>query len=95
MIELPVKLEEAALGAKIDLPTPHGEISVTIPAGSPSGKSLRFKGMGIRPEGKPRGDLIAELRIVLPAELNPAQRAAIESFAAASDNFDPREKLTW
>ena len=47
-ITVPITLLEAAEGARIDLPTPHGTVSLTVPKGSSGGKSLRLKGMGIR-----------------------------------------------
>ena len=55
-LAVPVTLAEAALGAKIDVPTPQGEISLKIPPGTSSGKRLRLKGLGVpNAEGRPRG----------------------------------------
>ncbi|MFK7766579.1 MAG: DnaJ C-terminal domain-containing protein [Mariniblastus sp.] len=67
-VTVPISILEAAEGAKIDLPTPHGTITVTVPAGSSSGKSLRLKGMGIKSKDR-SGDLIANLQVTLPEEI--------------------------
>lgn len=64
-LDLPVTPWEAALGAKLKLPTPKGVVNLNIPQGSQTGRKLRLKGRGI--PSNPAGDLIATLRIVLPA----------------------------
>jgi len=64
-MEQPVPLYDAVLGGKVPVRTPEGTVSMTIPAGSSSGKVLRLKGRGAYANGK-RGDLLAKLMIVLP-----------------------------
>ena len=64
-MDQPVSLYDAVLGGKVPLRTPEGTVSMTIPAGSSSGKVLRLKGRGAFANGK-RGDLLAKLMIVLP-----------------------------
>lgn len=90
----PITLAEAAMGAKIDVPTPRGAVSVSVPAGASSGKKLRLKGQGVRPEGKPPGDLYVELQIVLPEGLSDEEK---EQLAAVSHNHpqNPRAHLRW
>lgn len=61
---VPVAPWEAALGAHIDVPTPFGQVQVSVPAGSQSGRKLRLKGRGI--PGAPPGDLYLILEVVLP-----------------------------
>ncbi len=61
---VPVAPWEAALGAHIDVPTPSGQVQVSVPAGSQSGRKLRLKGRGI--PGAPPGDLYLILEVVLP-----------------------------
>src|SRR5205085_4466250 len=70
-VKVPVTLAEAALGAKVDVPTPQGTISLTIPPGTSSGKKLRAKGRGVETKGGEPGDLYAEIQIVLPKPLEP------------------------
>lgn len=64
-MDQPVPLYDAVLGGKVPVRTPEGTVSMTIPAGSNSGKVLRLKGRGAYANGK-RGDLLAKLMIVLP-----------------------------
>jgi DnaJ-class molecular chaperone len=66
-VKVPVTFAEAALGAKIDLPTPRGTISLGIPSGTSSGKRLRVRGMGVKTSTE-TGDLYAEVQIVLPGK---------------------------
>ena len=92
-VSVPITLLEAAEGAKVELPTPHGRVSLSVPAGCSSGKSLRLKGMGIR--GKDRsGDLIATLQLVVPDEIVPQDIEAIKSLSESWDN-PMRDELTW
>ena len=58
-VKVPVTLAEAALGGKVDVPTPKGTISLSIPAGTSSGQKLRIKGMGVTTDKGGAGDLYA------------------------------------
>jgi DnaJ-class molecular chaperone len=93
-VKLPLTLAEAALGAKIDLPTPHGTIALKIPAGTSSGKRLRVKGHGVRPKSGEPGDLFAVIEIQLPADLDDADREAIARLAEKHPS-QPRAELAW
>lgn len=64
-MDQPVALYDAVLGGKVPVRTPEGTVSMTIPAGSSSGKVLRLKGRGAFADGR-RGDLLAKLMITLP-----------------------------
>ncbi len=66
-MDQPVALYDAVLGGKVPVRTPEGTVSMTIPAGSSSGKVLRLKGRGAFADGK-RGDLLAKLMISLPED---------------------------
>ena len=89
-IEVPVSLTEAALGAKVDVPTIDGTMTMTLPAGTSGGTKLRLRGKGV-PRGKSgeRGDQIAIIRVVAPRNLTPEQRQLFESFAKSTDE-NPR-----
>lgn len=89
-IDLPVSPWEAALGAKVKLPTPGGVIDLTVPAGSSSGRKLRLKGRGI-PGGNP-GDLYAILQIALPPADNEKANALYRKMAQELA-FNPRAGL--
>lgn len=94
-LTVPVSVSEAALGARIDLPTPHGTVTLTIPGGSSGGKLLRLKGLGIKKTDGTAGDLVAELRIVVPDKLSPEQENLFQSLAEQTANENPRSKLKW
>ena len=65
-LDLPVTLREAVLGAKIAVPTPRGEVTLTVPPRADSGTQLRLRGRGVAEHGgTPAGDLIVTLRLVL------------------------------
>jgi len=90
---LPVTLGEAVQGAKVDLPTPWGTITLKIPPMTSSGRKLRAQGMGVRHANGVSGDLIAEVQIVLPESLDEATATAI--LEAVSGQPDPRSTLRW
>ena len=98
LVNLPITLSEALEGAKVDLPTPWGTISLRIPPGTSSGKRLRASGMGVRHANGAKGDLIADVQIVLPASADAAATAALleaARAAQASDPQPPRAALSW
>lgn len=90
--EVPIAPPEAALGAKIKVPTPDGSVTMTIPAGVQSGQSLRLRGKGWpRPKGG-RSDQIVKLKIVVPKDLSDAERECYEKLRATS-SFNPRAAI--
>jgi DnaJ-class molecular chaperone len=93
-VRVPITLAEAAQGAKVDVPTPLGTISLTVPPNTSSGKRLRIKGHGVRPANQPPGDLFAEIQIVLPDGLSDEERRQL---ADISNRYpqSPRADLRW
>lgn len=75
-----IRFSEAALGAKIEVPTIDGKrMSLTIPAGTQSGSKMRLKGYGMASmDGRGRGDAYVKIRIAVPKRVNNRQRAIIE-----------------
>jgi len=93
VLEVPVTLDEAALGATVEIPTPDGRVSLKVTPGSQDGKLLRVKGRGApRLKGSGRGDLLARLRVTVPAKLTKAQKAALQEFQKATTT-NPRDRL--
>lgn len=94
VLDLPITLSEAALGAKVDIPTLEGgEVTLTIPPGTVSGATLRLKGKGFAdPRSGQRGDQRVRIKIVPPKELTDEQRELLQSFAQA-DLSNPRGEL--
>ena len=89
-LDLPVTPWEAALGARVPVPTPGGAVQVTIPAGSQSGKRMRLKGRGL--PGSSPGDLYVVLKMVNPPLESTATKSLYEKMAKELD-FDPRASL--
>jgi len=87
-VELPITFDEAVLGAKVDVPTINGPVSMTIPKGSSSGQRLRLKGKGIE-RCKSAGDQTVRLKIVLPKDVTEDMRELAERWRDAVA-FDPR-----
>ena len=91
-VKVPVTPLEAYDGAKVSVPTPEGSVQLSIPAGSKNGAKLRLRGKGIERKGKPRGDLIAHLELVLPDVGSEAVTEALETVQEAFEG-DPRSEL--
>lgn len=89
--KLPITLAEAVQGAKVDVPTPWGTISLKIPPMTSSGRKLRAQGMGVRNANGVSGDLIAEVLIMLPTEIDDSVTSAI----ATTSQPDPRSGMRW
>jgi molecular chaperone DnaJ len=93
VLELPVTYPEAALGATVEIPTPDGPVALKVPAGTESGKLLRVKGRGApKLKGGGRGDLLARVKVTVPAKLTKAEREALEAYGKAARER-PREGL--
>jgi curved DNA-binding protein len=89
---LPVTPAEAALGAKVQVPTPTGGVvEVTVPRNARNGLKLRLKGRGLA--GKTPGDLYLLIDIALPPADSDEARKAYEQLAQATASFHPRQHL--
>ncbi|MFK7817423.1 MAG: DnaJ C-terminal domain-containing protein [Planctomycetaceae bacterium] len=94
VVEVPVTPAEAALGAKVEVPTlDEGELLLTVPAGTSSGARLRLRGKGITDArtGK-QGDELVVVKVVLPAELSEEQVNLYQQLAELEDG-SPRDGL--
>ncbi len=84
IVEVPVSFPTAALGGKVEVPTPEGAVSLKIPAGSEDGKLLRIKGRGApRLKGSGKGDVLARVRIQVPQRVNKKERQLLEELQKA------------
>ena len=80
--EVPINFAQAALGDEIGVPSLDGKISLKIPPGTQSGKVFRFKGKGVPDaNGRGKGDLVVEIRVVTPQKLDGKQRHLFEELA--------------
>jgi len=89
-LELPLAPWEAALGARVKVPTPAGKVDLRIPENSQAGRKLRLKGRGI--PGKSPGDLYVTLKIVLPPADNDKAKSLYQQMAE-DISFNPRAGL--
>jgi molecular chaperone DnaJ len=92
-VDVPVTFVEATLGATIEVPTLGGDpVRLRVAPGTPSGRVLRVKGRGVStPKGE--GDLLATVQVAVPSHLPAGAREALEAFAAAMPDENPRADL--
>jgi DnaJ-class molecular chaperone len=90
VLEVPLSVAEAAVGATVDVPTPDGSrLGVKVPAGTSSGARLRLRGKGIK-----GGDQYIEIKVMVPAAKDARSRELIEEFAKLNPQ-NPRAGLPW
>jgi len=86
-IELPLAPWEAALGARVKVPTLGGSVDLTVPAGAQSGQKLRLRGRGM--PGSPPGDQFVVIKLITPPAQTAAEREAYERMKREF-TFNPR-----
>ena len=85
IVDVPVSYADAALGAKLEVPTPDGPISLKVPAGSQPGKLLKIKGRGVpHLKGGGKGDLLARLKLTVPEKVSKKERELLEELRKVS-----------
>ena len=90
LLELPVSLAEAVLGARVSVPTVTGPVTMTIPKGSDTGRQLRLRGKGI--QKKNPGDEIVTLKVLIGPSSDPELAAFLEKWVPQHP-FDPRQGM--
>ncbi len=94
-VEAPIGITECALGARVDVPTLDGMTTVTIPAGTSSGRKLRLRGKGVHRPGKTTpGDQYVTIKIVAPPSVSAKGAELLRQFDE-TDKYDPRENAPW
>lgn len=89
-VELPISLAEAILGGKVQVPTPTGPVTATVPKWSSSGRVLRLKGKGVARRDGARGDEYATLKVTLPETPDPELEQFVAQWSARKAS-KPRE----
>jgi molecular chaperone DnaJ len=94
-LTVPVRFDEAALGADIKVPTLNGTpVTVKVPPGTPNGRTFRVRGRGATRKDGSKGDLLVTVDVQVPASLDAQSREAVEAYrAAVADGADPRAGL--
>jgi len=91
-VQLPVSPWEAALGARVPVPTLAGDVDLAIPAGSQSGRKMRLKGRGMPASGKSAaGDQFVVVQIHAPIASTPEDRDTYAQMQQHFSGFDPRK----
>jgi DnaJ-class molecular chaperone len=93
LLELPLSLYEALLGAKLEVPTLDGPITLTIPPGTSSGSKLRIKGRGVF-RGDEKGDQYVVTKVILPRTLDESDRKLLEELQRKHP-INAREDVEW
>ncbi len=97
IVEVPLSVDEAVLGAKVEVPTIHGKVALNIPKGTSGGQTFRLRGKGIEnARTKKAGDQHVRTKLVLPSQPDPELEKAMQQWREAHDGtsgFDPRAKL--
>lgn len=90
--DLPVSPWEAALGARVRVPTLDGPVELSVPPNTQTGQRLRLRGQGMSRKDRGRGDQYVRIQIVNPPSLSPTERDLFQKLASES-RFDPRQLM--
>lgn len=93
-LTVPVTFPELVDGTTVTVPTMDGKVSLRVPAGSHSGRTLRVRGRGVHRKDGRAGDLLVTVELTVPTELSSAAREALDAYAVATRDTDPRADLT-
>lgn len=97
--QVPVNMVTAALGGELEVPSLDGPTTLKIPAETQNGATLRLRGMGVKPvRGGPKGDLVCQILVETPVNLNKKQRDMLRAFGDAlggSDNPHHPQSRSW
>lgn len=92
LLDLPITLSEAFNGARVTVPTPTGEVKLTVPKGVQSGQKMRLRGKGVQLKDKP-GDLYVTFMVTYPVS---EDEAVVDAIAALAEHeSDPRDGLSF
>jgi molecular chaperone DnaJ len=92
-ITVPVTFPELVLGTTLSVPTLDSSVTMKVPAGTSSGRTLRARGKGIAPKSGKTGDLLVTLSVAVPNKLDKKAKEALEAYQQATAGYDPRAEL--
>jgi molecular chaperone DnaJ len=92
-LRLPITFTEAALGAKVEVPTLDGPVTLKVPAGTKSGKTFRVRKKGVPKERGRDGDLLVTVEVAVPDKLPKDAKRMLEDFRSQYETEDPRAHL--
>jgi molecular chaperone DnaJ len=91
-LAVPISFPEAVNGVDLRVPTLDGSVTLRVPPGTPSGRTLRVRGKGVMRRDKTVGDLLVTVDVVVPKELSPEARKALDEYASSTPPA-PRSQL--
>jgi DnaJ-class molecular chaperone len=91
LLDLPITVNEAALGAEVRTPTTTGNVMLKIPKRSNTGDVLRLRGKGVKTRAG-AGDELVKLKVMMPTEAEPELDAFLANWSPAA-NYDPRKEM--
>ena len=91
-VVVPITFPEAALGAKVEVPTLDGSVTVKVPPGTQHGKVLRVRGKGAPTTKGEAGDLLVKIQVEVPRKLSKREKQLLEEFAEIHGE-SPRDHL--
>ena len=91
LVDLPISVKEAALGAEVRAPTTTGSVMVKIPKRSSTGDVLRLRGKGVKTRHG-AGDELIKLKVTMPKEAEPELEAFLAGWSPAA-SYDPRKEM--
>jgi molecular chaperone DnaJ len=92
-LTVPVTFPELVFGTTLTVPTLDGSVSVRVPPGTSSGKTLRVRGRGVTRKSGRAGDLLVTLQVAVPSAVDDQARDALQAYAEATEDIDPRAEL--
>lgn len=93
-LEVPVTFPELVLGTTLTVPTLDGKVSLKVPAGTTSGRTMRVRNKGVQKKDGVAGDLLVTVRVSIPPGVDGKAKEALEAYAQATADHDPRSELT-
>ncbi|HEX7745182.1 MAG TPA: DnaJ C-terminal domain-containing protein, partial [Micromonosporaceae bacterium] len=81
-LTVPITFAEAVLGTDLRVPTLDGAVTLRVPPGTPSGRTLRARGKGVSRRNGSAGDLLVTVEVMVPGRVSAEAREALEKFAA-------------
>ena len=91
-LAVPITFPEAVHGVDLAVPTLDGSVTLRVPPGTPSGRTLRVRGKGVPRRDGTHGDLLVTVEIVVPRDLPEVARKALDEYAQAAPRA-PREHI--
>ena len=89
ILDLPITITEAALGAQLEVPTPDGRVKIKVAPGTQDGKVYKLPGKGApRLKGSGRGDMRVRITVVVPSDLDAEEKELLKRFASARGTSD-------